>query len=739
MNQVTRRAATALASLAGACASLLAQTTPPSAPVPPPVPNSDEVVRISPFTVSEDKDQGYNSANTVGAGRFNVPIKDTPMSVMVVNSQLIQDLGATDVFDAARFVPGVSGASSRGSGQMTLRGQNIPGAVFRDGVPDNNSLDGNAFVDLALTERLEFIEGPAGTLYGSHNSGGIVNNVTKTPLSTSKQSVRVTVGDNNLKRVDLDSTGPLTADKKFSYRVILAQEDGNTNYGTVDKTLVYGLQARYAFNDGEIMARYSYTDIDRDTNAYSWFSDAGGNISTFLSRTLDLNEKDEERHYQQNNFDLDADKKFTTGPIEWTSRLKLRYAKVYLFNHLYQFAVTNFVAYDAAGNQIGDMGNILFSDPRLADIREPSRVDFIRPSWQENGTGNLDFVGDFTLGPSKQKLLLYGVYGENWFKTLGSVANYPGIDIYHPFYYANSNLALSALRPDQDQVIYGSNYAYAVQDNISFLDDRLIFVLGVRYDRATTTNLNRINNVRTYDDVRTGTSRRAGVVVRPIAPLAIYGNYSETFIPNGFDSLTGAQLPNQVPTNKEVGLKLNMFNDRLVANYAYFNTITTGALIAATVIVNGVPKATNIPAGSLVVKGWDSSLTWSPTKNFSLWGGMGNLDSKTSIGKRARSVPQGFNYKALAKYTFTESTLAGFFVAFGYEHDSERAGDAGDDITLPGYNLANLVVGYQHRRWLAQVNVDNLFDESYASLAVARPIIYAGDPRSIRGSITYSW
>ena len=99
---------------------MLAQTAPSGAGTPMP----DDVVELSQFTVSGAGDRGYNTANTVGATRINSEIKNTPISVVVINQQFIQDLGATDPYYTARFVSGVSGAGSPNSGQMTLRGQN---------------------------------------------------------------------------------------------------------------------------------------------------------------------------------------------------------------------------------------------------------------------------------------------------------------------------------------------------------------------------------------------------------------------------------------------------------------------------------------------------------------------------------------------------------------------------------------------------------------------------------------
>src|SRR5690349_17406284 len=156
-------------------ASAVAQSTPAVRPEATP---DDEVVTLSEFNVSAANDRGYNSANTVGATRVNVAIKNTPISVVSLNSQFLLDTNATSIEQAARYVSGVVSAGAPYSGQLTVRGQNTPGASFRDGVAENIGSRGALFSDIALTERIEVIKGPAGTLYGTNNSGGIVKNIT---------------------------------------------------------------------------------------------------------------------------------------------------------------------------------------------------------------------------------------------------------------------------------------------------------------------------------------------------------------------------------------------------------------------------------------------------------------------------------------------------------------------------------------------------------------------------------
>ena len=350
---------------------------------------------------------------------------------------------------------------------------------------------------------------------------------------------------------------------------------------------------------------------------------------------------------------------------------------------------------DSSGVKIGDMTNTAFSNPRFNRIRLSNRTRTERWDTLKAGYGNFDLVGTSTFGSAKNTLLLYGFKGETWAKTIGVAAIYPGLDFTNPIYFTDPAAKQGPIAKNIDQTIKSSVYAYAFQDNLSFLNDRLIFVAGARYDNANSTNLNRINNANVFNDVRTGTSRKFGVVGRPIAPVSLYYNYSETFSPNGFDQITGDKLANQIPKNNEFGTKLNLFKDQLIVSYAYFETVTENALLPVTVIDSaGASRLVNRPAGSLVVKGWESDATWAINQNVAMLFGAGNLKSKTATGFLSRAVPQGFNYKFFGKYTFTQGPMKGAFGGFGYEHNSERALANSDTPLMPSYNTADLLLGY---------------------------------------------
>ena len=289
-----------------------AQTTPTTPPT------KEEVIQLSEFMVSAAADRGYATANTAGATRVNIAIKNTPLSVVPLNAEFLQDTGALTVAQAARYVSGVAFAGTPIVSQLTVRGQNTPGAVFRDGVPDAIQIRGGTPNDTALVERVEVIKGPAGTLYGSHNSGGIVNTITKAPSAIARHQVRAIADDFGTYRGELDSQGPLAL-KGASYRVVLAAQQGETAQGTKNDATIVSPMMMFVRPSGlRLLARYAYQHIDIGANSYPWFTDSLGQVSTFIPRRRMISENDVSRDTEIHFVDLEAEQRFSTAAIDWS-------------------------------------------------------------------------------------------------------------------------------------------------------------------------------------------------------------------------------------------------------------------------------------------------------------------------------------------------------------------------------------------------------------------------------------
>ncbi|HBO37638.1 MAG TPA: TonB-dependent siderophore receptor, partial [Pasteurellaceae bacterium] len=131
---------------------------------------------------------GYHAVGTSSVSKVNVPIIDTPTTVSVVTSKLIEDRKPNDLIDALSSVSGVSQANTLGgifdAVQKRGFGGNRDNSIMRNGIQAGPSHNFGA-----TTETVEVLKGPASVLYGIQDPGGIVNVITKKPQQESKHVI----------------------------------------------------------------------------------------------------------------------------------------------------------------------------------------------------------------------------------------------------------------------------------------------------------------------------------------------------------------------------------------------------------------------------------------------------------------------------------------------------------------------------------------------------------------------
>src|SRR5690606_34391329 len=114
------------------------------------------------------------------------------------------------------------------------------------------------------------------------------------------------------------------------------------------------------------------------------------------------------------------------------------------------------------------------------------------------------------------------------------------------------------------------------------------------------------------------TSFKYGVVGKPVRGVSLFYNYSETFIPkfgtyNRYPDLAVLPLENQHGVMDEFGVKLDLFDARLVATASWFD-ITLDNNTASGPTLNGVP--TTIFLANQRIKGWEADIAFQPTPAF---------------------------------------------------------------------------------------------------------------------------
>ncbi len=134
---------------------------------------SDEVDPENTIIVSGRAQKLYRVEET-SSGKLETPPLESSLVITTIIQQLIEDQGARDAQDLYRNISGVSFFSYAG---VTARGFRQE-EIFYDGLR-GDPYAGFSVPQLFNVQRVEFLKGPSGMLYGPGAPGGLFNYLTK--------------------------------------------------------------------------------------------------------------------------------------------------------------------------------------------------------------------------------------------------------------------------------------------------------------------------------------------------------------------------------------------------------------------------------------------------------------------------------------------------------------------------------------------------------------------------------
>ncbi|NBB50422.1 TonB-dependent receptor [Rhizobium sp. CRIBSB] len=246
--------------------------------------------------LAQTADADQETATAVGeiivtAQRREQALQDVPLSVAAVSAESLEARGVSTLSDfAAGAVQGVQispfvGSSSTlaisarglGTGDPTQGSRELPVPLYLDGVPLGRAQ--GMGLELIDPERIEFLRGPQGQLFGRNASGGAVQFVSRRPSGEFGYDLRLQAGnyglDSQRLRVDL----PEFSNIRLQASIARTQRDGFTENSD---TMVYAQQKDFQSLDSlgwrvaaewnpmaDLRLNYSYdsSDVD-DTQAY---------------------------------------------------------------------------------------------------------------------------------------------------------------------------------------------------------------------------------------------------------------------------------------------------------------------------------------------------------------------------------------------------------------------------------------------------------------------------------------
>lgn len=212
----------------------------------------DSTVVLSIFEVTEDKDVGYRSTQTIAGTRTLEELRDTPNSISIINRELIDDLGVTTMAELSTF--GVTGEIDTNveANRTSYDFRGAPGMQLRNGIlwllPK----------DTFNLERVEILRGPSAFLYGEGRPGGAFNQVTKQALTRNFEKVSLSVGSNAAYRMEMDVNRRIT--DKLGARLNWVYDESESFLNHTDRTFkgLYLALSYRPFQGTNISANFEY-------------------------------------------------------------------------------------------------------------------------------------------------------------------------------------------------------------------------------------------------------------------------------------------------------------------------------------------------------------------------------------------------------------------------------------------------------------------------------------------------
>jgi outer membrane receptor protein involved in Fe transport len=192
------------------------------APAPALVPPKDEILELSPFVISSERETGWSANDTLSATRTKQPLKDVPIAIDAITADFMEDLGLFTADDVANFVSNVYAAplmeNDNQQGGFAFRGLSTSGNLsrnyFRWGIPN----------DTYNVERIDFGKGSNSLIFGEVEPGGMGSIFTKRPQSRNFATTLGQYNSDGAYRFQLDLNRRLRPNLSLRFNVVRRQE-----------------------------------------------------------------------------------------------------------------------------------------------------------------------------------------------------------------------------------------------------------------------------------------------------------------------------------------------------------------------------------------------------------------------------------------------------------------------------------------------------------------------------------
>lgn len=715
-------------------------------------------VRVSPFEVSAYLDSGYRASNSVSGSRLDAPIRALPFAIQAFTESFIKDKKPRDIFDIARFSPGVTYRSNdfnEGNANLSIRGFAVsatPGNVqmLRDG------FHGPSVFDFTNIARVEVVKGPASFLYGQVAPGGIVNIITKSPQAQFAASADVTVGSYGQRRVETDITGP--ASPTLFYR-IAASYDQDMHYwdpydghsSNVSPSLLWQPNDR-------VSVSLKYENFSKSERPQLMQKPGYGPQRGLVPTAADPNRSGVDVPGLPDNWNSMAYADYRNSRTDHLSAwLDVKASDQWNLRAGYAH-----LKYQVDAQFSGNLG--MANNTTLLQGR---RVRF-QTYDNRDDTLEAQAVGKYNFSWASLRLLLGGQYIDRRFDNrAGQAPNDPALgnnptasplplwDLSNPSTWNRfPSLPHSALTENPtnqttgyvDKSIYGGS-------TFGFFDDRLLVLAGWRRTSTQSRLTNHLSGQSQAAISASAVTPQYGLLYKLAPELSLFGSYAKSFVPgtqvlNNPDGTTRPAAPTR-GDGYDIGLKADLLNGRVSGTLTFFDIRNQNIVNDLAVTdASGKVNIYNVQSGEQRSRGVELDVTAALTPNWQLYMSYSLMNARITefSGNDAAILAQDpalldaagqANYRNVLRYhnaplQMSAPRLANLWTRYNFTQDGLRGLYVGGGVNfvyrqtlLPDspessrqtYTLVNAMVGYGWTRGEHRMNVvltgKNLTDQSY--------------------------
>lgn len=658
-----------------------------------------------------------------------IPLKnlENPQVYNTVSLETMKQQGITNYDDAFRNVPGISrtwestGRAGDGASYFALRGFDAQPSLI-NGLPGLTS--GN--LDLANVEEIQVIKGPSATLFGGsfYSYGGMINTITKKPYFDFGGEASYNIGSFGLNRIAIDVNTPLSKTERIAFRLNTAYHTENSFQDAgFKKSFFIAPSLTYEVNDK--LTFQVMTEILQEERAVAPVFFHSDRINPLLYKDVaslnlnnDLSFMSNDLTIKNPRFNLQAQMLYKLSP-QWTSQTVISRGTAKSDGYYTYIWDDNY-------------GDNYFDQYFHKEQQSATTTDF-----QQN------FNGDFKIGNLRNRLLI-GIdffhrnivdNGSGWAPVRQVTPQQAEVEYVDqatgdtiPPVYLSQALVDNVLAGTGSNTSNISNSSYSAYiSEVLNISPNLIAMASVRADYFVSKGE---RSTKEDDFNQFALSPKFGLVYQPVLDkVSLFANYMNAFInvapQSTYDAdgnFLGVKSFKPEHANQwEVGVKTNLFNDKLNVTVSYYDI-----RVADRVYPDPANQNNSIQGGEVSSKGFEIDLNAHPLPGLSLIAGYSHNRTEIVTGATndfynepgRRPGGQGPQDQAnlWANYKFTTGALKNFGLGFGGNYAGEYVvidNSATGVFTLPSYVLLNASAFYNAGKYRVTFNLNNITNKEY--------------------------